>query len=351
MFVKGFPSKTGKVADFIRKEIRSGKLSPGERIMPIRGLAAKFSVCRKVVEVAFDMLVQEKLVERKPKQGFYVSAGGSRRLPTVAIFSETKGHLYENQTNRLVRGFQERNCLTIIVDIGEFCSNKARQGEILEDIVGRDLFGMVIDGVGDFPYDLVARLSPRLPRLAFFNRFESCLEFKAVYVLTDSLKGISDAAAYLARKYRRPMFVIHDLSIARENVRHTSGDDCVSAYRKTARKFKLPELVFFDNGRNLSDLEEIMGGAGRPDAILAMGDFRAKKIFDICKRQGLKVPGDVALMGYYNTPWAEMLEVPLSSVSIREELIADTVVDRMMEDRFRPDKIYVRPELVLRESA
>jgi len=73
------PPKSQQIADLIRKEIRSRRLLPGQRLESIRALAEKFEVGRQVVLSAFEILVNEKLLVAEVGRGTFVN----QSLPRV----------------------------------------------------------------------------------------------------------------------------------------------------------------------------------------------------------------------------------------------------------------------------
>ena len=178
-----FQSKSNRVLSFILDEITSGRLAPGGRLASVRELARQFSVSNKVVEVAIGALDRERLIVRKPRSGIYITGQKKRGKPTVAIFSQINDHVYEHQTCHMVAEFQKANYLAIVIDIDVFIGNKAQQEEIFTDLIERKLDGLLIDGLGGFPIHLLIKYMDRLPRIAFFNRFEFNHTFEALYVL------------------------------------------------------------------------------------------------------------------------------------------------------------------------
>lgn len=66
------PSKSSQIAEIIRRQIFSGKLSPGEKLQSVRNLAEEFKVGRQVVLSAFSLLEKEKLIHMKARQGAFV---------------------------------------------------------------------------------------------------------------------------------------------------------------------------------------------------------------------------------------------------------------------------------------
>ena len=102
----------------------------------------------------------------------------------------------------------------------------------------------------------------------------------------------------------------------------------------------------------LSDL--FLGGSDSPTAVVAMTDYHGKLMIDRLSALGLKVPDDVAVTGYFNTPWAGQTTPPLTSIEIDVALIASRIVEHLVQVEADPRTPFVqtliRPTLVVRES-
>lgn len=353
MIIKTLPSKTSQLTNFLRDEITSGKLPAGTRLATQRVLAEQFQVSKKIVETAFDTLETEKLVVRKARSGVFVAEPPEIRSKTIAFFTETTGHVYEKQTNRLVTEFQKRGYMTLVINIDEYIRNKGQQSTILENLLQRGLDGLIIDGVGDFPYKLLKKHQRSLSRLAFINRFECDLSFEALKVISAPQQGIYSATKHLLNSGREKVMLIttDPVNFAKTPYYPFSQHlGSLNGYRQALQGTGKEELIFYINNKNNSDLEKILNSSKRPDGIVSYGDFRAKQAMDICRKLTIRIPRDIAMVGYYNTPWAEMLATPLTSVSIKEELIAKTVVERLCSAQYYPEEVVITPEIVIRDS-
>ena len=79
-------------------------------------------------------------------------------------------------------------------------------------------------------------------------------------------------------------------------------------------------------------------------------DARMQEVYKAAGKLGLRIPDDIGLVGWYNTPWCETFRPHLTSVSIREDLIAGKVVEVLKNKRLQGKKIFIPPELVIRDS-
>jgi LacI family transcriptional regulator len=94
----------------------------------------------------------------------------------------------------------------------------------------------------------------------------------------------------------------------------------------------------------------------RPDAIFAANDLLAVGLLQALVMQGsIRVPEDIALVGYDDIDFASTAVVPLSSVRQPSRLIGETAVRILLdeaEDPSRPPQdIVFQPELVARASS
>jgi LacI family transcriptional regulator len=95
--------------------------------------------------------------------------------------------------------------------------------------------------------------------------------------------------------------------------------------------------------------------AARPDAIFAANDLVALGLLQALVMRGdVRVPDDIALLGYDDIDYAAAAVVPLSSVRQPAALIGSTAVDLLMRAAADAaglrDQVVFRPELVVRAS-
>jgi LacI family transcriptional regulator len=93
-----------------------------------------------------------------------------------------------------------------------------------------------------------------------------------------------------------------------------------------------------------------------PDAIFAANDLLAVGVLQALIMLGsVRVPEDIALIGYDDIDFAAAAVVPLSSIRQPATLIGSTAVDLLLReadagDGFTPEQVEFQPELVVRDS-
>lgn len=112
----------------------------------------------------------------------------------------------------------------------------------------------------------------------------------------------------------------------------------------------------FTREQTFRNLQGILAGETRPDAILSFCDQTSLWIFQELVQRGMRVPEDVAICGYDNNEHLEYISVPLTSVAqpnyeIGSQavcLLLDRLRDKDTDYPFR--KVIYSPQLIVRQS-
>lgn len=94
----------------------------------------------------------------------------------------------------------------------------------------------------------------------------------------------------------------------------------------------------------------------RPEGVFAANDLLAMGVLQALHMLGdIRIPGDIALIGYDDIAFAEAAVVPLSSIRQPAALIGYTAVDLMLREAaagagFEREHVVFQPELVVRQS-
>lgn len=106
-----------------------------------------------------------------------------------------------------------------------------------------------------------------------------------------------------------------------------------------------------EEGRKFA--EKILNYKDLPDGILFSGDFAARGAMEVFLAAGIRVPQDIAIVGFVNEPWDALLSPPLTSVEQFSGRIGETAA-KLMEETLdgmpRRDVVY-KTQLIIRESS
>jgi LacI family transcriptional regulator len=104
-------------------------------------------------------------------------------------------------------------------------------------------------------------------------------------------------------------------------------------------------------------MEELLRKKLPPDAIMSAGDFSALGALLSVREHGLRIPEDIAFVGFANEPFTELVSPGLSSVD-QHPFEMGRQAARLLLDRLEPGnhaqvarKISLQPELLIRNSS
>ena len=180
-------------------------------------------------------------------------------------------------------------------------------------------------------------------------------------VRVDTADGIRQSVAHLVERGRRRIALL---------LSH-SGDEFMS-YRRAgyaaefaARGLAVDERLIWsaESASGLPDLATLdraideLIDRQKADAVIAADDVWAVRLIQRLKARGLRVPDDVAVIGYDNLDLATVIEPSLTTIDQRHDEYAAAAVDLLwrvtqQEDIAPADRVRViRPRLVVRESS
>ncbi|THV40927.1 LacI family DNA-binding transcriptional regulator [Glycomyces buryatensis] len=176
------------------------------------------------------------------------------------------------------------------------------------------------------------------------------------YVDCDNRSGARQAVEYLAEKGHQRIGIIsgpQDMAV---------GVDRLNGYRDGLRGHRLPveeNLVSyaegFDEASGIKAARQLFDTAGELDAVFAASDPLAIATLRVARERGITVPDDLALIGFDDSPLAEVSEPPLTTVHQPTETMgremARLLCGRVRGEEDGPLVTILGTRIIVRESA
>ncbi len=223
----------------------------------------------------------------------------------------------------------------------------------------RQMIGMRVDGLvimtNEFDPDVLEMLRSRKVPVVFED--VGTVDPTTSNMRVDYEGGIHRAMRTLVEMgHKRILFVQSHLDVAEWN-QLLSIRLRAEAFRDAARQFPEVEAAFLD-------APGVPFEAGQAAAAEALNRFEFSGVIANCdpialgllrgfRRAGLRVPSDVSIIGFDDSPECEYTEPQLTSVRIPRDLIGRSAVEtlrRMIESGQAGCEIRIPTELVMRES-
>lgn len=288
-----------------------------------------------------------------------------------------------NDAARQLRAGRSRSIGLIVLDVGNpFFTDVARgaedraDGEGLSVLLGNsdesidreraylDLFeeqrvgGVLITPLGD-DLSRLARLRDRGTPTVLVDRQTDDASFSSVAV--DDVAGGRLAVEHLLGLGRRRIAFVGGPSSLRQVVDRLAGaTEAVEAAVANGTEATI-EVVATDaltvlQGRSAGEVLRARSRDDWPDAVFAANDLLAMGLLQAFSMLGtVRVPEDIALIGYDDIDFASAAVVPLSSIRQPSALIGHTAVELLLREAAGdsdsgPQQVVFQPELVVRQS-
>ncbi len=301
-------------------------------------------------------------------------AGETRARVLAAI--EQSGYVPNAAASRL-RALDNRAIGVIVVDVGNFIHAHLAKGA-LHVAEEHGYVAMLCDG--DRSVDRVHRMIG----------FLESQRVAGVLATGSSLDGVADRLAGLRRKGVATVLVDsptndpsqcsvavndirggelvgrHLLDIGRRRITYVDTDlvfrpfaerydglcAAVAECPELGAQVKLTRLPLAEYDQGDKAVDAIV--ANGSDAVFCLNDYVAFAVMRALHARGIRVPEDVAVVGYDDTEYAAMTSVPLTSVRQPARLVGETAARLLIEECAGGDHVHqhvmFQPELVARES-
>ncbi|MRG59725.1 substrate-binding domain-containing protein [Agromyces sp. CFH 90414] len=276
-------------------------------------------------------------------------AGRSRSIGLVVL--DVRNPFFTD----VARGAEDRAARDgMAVLLGNSDEDGVREGAYLDLFEEQRVHGVLISPLAD---DLprLERLRSRGTPVVLVDREAPDRSFSSVSV--DDVVGGRLAVRHLLDTGRRRIaFVGGPVGIRQVADRLAGARQAVAEVPDATLEVIPTDSLSVLQGRAAGEGIRGRGAADRPDAVFAANDLLAMGVLQALSMMGaVRVPDDVALIGYDDIDFASAAVVPLSSIRQPAARIGHTAVDLLLREAaegeaFAPEQVVFQPELVVRES-
>jgi DNA-binding LacI/PurR family transcriptional regulator len=350
----GILSPVARVASLLRQGIHAGRHVVGERLANERQLADQFSVSRGTIRQALQILETERLISRQQGRGTFVvdpayAPVAGTDIPLIgALVYEKEFYfgaiLQASASQSIDRGY--------MLATGSNATQEEERQHV-EAFLNSGIRGVILAPTQNYSHDA----------------YKQFVEHKVPVVLLDTVLPDQDEdfvsldnrkGTYIATMYLVELGHVH-IGYVGNNIEHDlpCRPERLGGFMDACHDARIivPESwrIAVNEDTCIPRVREMLLQAQRPTAIIAYSDICAVRVIGVARELGLKVPGDLSVVGFDNTAVARNYDTPISSVhpEFREvgTLAANILLDKIDKPRPRPTfKALVTPRLVVRES-
>jgi LacI family transcriptional regulator len=237
--------------------------------------------------------------------------------------------------------------------IGVGHSEAQLETSLIESMIDYKMDGLILIAPGLAP-SVIGAFARQIPIVTVSYHDNTATEFDTVN--TDDRRGGELAVETLvSRGYR---------DIAMLTFEHRAGDKVLvrrqreAGYKKAMRAAGLTRKIRMvacarDGSIRARQIREMLASSDRPEALFCWSDLDAIPLLAEARSIGLRVPEDLAIIGFDNSPTARLAPINLASIDQSANELGETATRTLMSrinGRRSPLHLEIEPTLVLRGS-
>lgn len=238
--------------------------------------------------------------------------------------------------------------------LGNSSENPERENQYLDLFTEQRVQGVLISPFGDVEQRLNQLRIQGIPAV-LVDRSSANQTFSSVSV--DDVSGGRMAAQHLVDTGKRRIgFVGGPFAIRQVSDRLSGAQEVLNSTPGASLEIFTTNALTVLEGRRIGELVLRLTPDQRPDALFAANDLVAVGLLQaLVMGDSIRVPEDIAIIGFDDIDFARTAVVPLTSISQPSHLIGETAVQILLEEaanpELKPRQIVFQPELVIRTSA
>lgn len=235
--------------------------------------------------------------------------------------------------------------------VGDTNNDEAGERALLRDVVARRVDGIIMPSMALSSAEARQIVGEQAPLVIIGGEKDD----NADHVWSDDHEGIAEGVEYLIRKG------IHDIGFVSGPEGRAPGTQRLEAFRSALVNRSVPfkeqwiEFTPFTRSGGFLAAERLLRQQERPRAIICANDLIAIGVIEAAKQQGLRVPQDVAVVGFDDIETAELMSPTLTTIKNPTALIghacAEALLKRLNGSRSPYVSIVLPTALIPRQSA
>lgn len=358
------------VENAIKSKIENGKYMPHQKISSESELMKEFSVSRHTVRLAIGNLVTTGWLYRKQGSGTFCAdrskinsnhnQGNQKNIAIITTY--ISDYIFPS----IIRGAEAKlSDEGYQVSIYSTNNDQKNERQILEKILSQKFDGVIVEptksAISNPNINYYLKLENQKIPYIMINAYYD--ELEPISIVMDDEKGgflQTDHLIQLGHHNMIGCFKTDDMQ----------GTKRMKGFLKAHRQNNLPinpsNIITYTteekNTKPIDELEKILSKKSNSvTGIVCYNDELAMKLLDVLRMKNIQVPDDLSIVGYDDSPLAQVSEVKLTSIvhpkSKMGEAAANTIIDliklkknKKNTDVHNGNSIVYSPEMIVRTS-
>lgn len=330
-----------ELVNFIRSEIESGKLVPGQKMYSEHELKDMFQMSRQTVRHAISVLGQEGIIHKIQGSGTYINdarlANLEKRTRIAVVTTYVDGYIFPSTIQGIENVLFEKG---YSVQIAFTNNQNSREKTILEDIITKDeVAGIIMEttksGIPNPNLRLFSEIKKKRIPVIFINSYYPLIDIPHVS-LNDRMAG-HKITKYLIEKGHRKIGGIFKLDDGQGHQRY-------AGYARAMYEAKLSlddASIMWVDTEDVKHLEKsrdkILERFENCTAVVCYNDEVAFGVIDILTKGNIRVPEDVSIISVDDSDLAVLGDVKITSMPHPMEKLGEKAARNLLEMIQNPD--------------
>lgn len=347
------------ITEWVKKYITDEQLSPGDRFYSEKELCDIHNVSRQTVRQALMLLESQNIVWRKRGSGTFVKAANNlavRNNFNVGVISTYfSDYIFSSIVTGIEKVLRENN---VGMQLSITHNQVFEESQALKTMLTQNISGLIVEpsksALPNPNMSLYQEIRAQNIPLIFFNAKYPWSDFPCV-AMDDVVAGrlLTDHLFDLGHKKISGIFVLDDIQ------GHKRYQGFMSSFEQHRILTAEQNVLWFSTGEKKAlftfSRDRVLSLLKNSTAVVCYNDSLAISLMDFCKKENIKVPDDISIVGIDDSKLATVCEVPLTTVRHPHQLLGELTAKKLLDAIANPnaessDALFA-PELIIRNSA
>lgn len=299
-------------------------------------------------------LAVQEVVEQLDYQPNYLSSAlrkGKSNLVGV-IIPRVNSHFFSSVMENIEKVLNLNGYSIIMTQSNELYAKECQEIDTLLKIQVDGIIASMANETTDLGY--YEKIKSKGTELVMFDRGEEGLNVDYI--------GIDD--------YKSSHLVVdHLVSQNCQKIAHIAGFKHIRIYKERIRGYqdalekwnlKIEDNWIVESNLRLEDgrqiMQQLLDAPERPDAVYVAGDIAALGALQVLLENNIRVPEEIALIGFSDEPFTSLTQPSISTVNQHSDQIGKLAAEAFLNRMNNPknttiNRIILEPELIIRQSS
>jgi LacI family transcriptional regulator, galactose operon repressor len=237
--------------------------------------------------------------------------------------------------------------------LGDMDRNLENEKKYARTMVENRVAGLIVSPIGNDTSHLEEVVRGQIPIIYFGGKVNHDMKY---YIGINNILGATLATEHLIGQGHKNILMMSDRNETKTRLDRIHGYVSVMVKNGLKPRVHIRNSGSFGRECGAEEMERIIKeGQELPTAIFALNDSMAIGIMEVLMNHGIRIPDDVAIMGYDDIPFASLPMINLSTVWQPKYETGEAIIKLMNEiltnsENIKQKNVILDPHLCLRSS-